>query len=228
MTHIVLAFDDELSRLNQMLAKFGGLAETQFAAAMEALASRDCEALPCIVSSDAELDALEREINEIVIAVIALRAPMAQDLRRLVAVLKVSASLERVGDYAKNIAKRTERVLNQPNTFQTNILNDIAAKVQLMLHDVLDAYMENNVEVAMAVRARDVDVDMMHRDLFQKILEQMRTMPEAVEAGAHMLAIAKNIERIGDFSTGIAEQVHFLVHGTIPENERAKVSITKL
>ena len=228
MTHIVSAFDDELIRLNQAMAQFGGLAEAQFAAAIQALLARDSSALAKIIAGDSQLDELERQINKMVLGVMALRAPMAEDLRRLVVALKISGSLERIGDYAKNIAKRTERVLSSPSPIKTNMLNDIAVQVQLMLHQVLDAYMENNVEAAMEIRNRDIEVDILHRDLFHNILAQMRENPESVTAGAHMLFIAKNMERIGDFSTGIAEQVYFLVRGSPPADTRAKVSITDL
>ena len=221
--HIVASFDDDLSELNQMLAQLGGLAETQFANAIDALERRDNRNIDAIVQGDKQLDELEYELNERALEIIALRSPVAADLRRVVVTLKVAGILERIGDYAKNMAKRSRVIIEHENSKSENVsVARMAALVQQMLNQVLDAYASNDSDLAMDVWDRDTEVDRMHTSMFREMLARMSENPEQVSASSHLLFIAKNIERIGDHTTGIAEQIFFLANGQFPDDERPK------
>ena len=221
--HINSAFDDDLADINNQIAQLGALAESQLTQSLQALVSGDASGLDAIIARDAELDQIDADLNEKALSVIAMRAPMAEDLRRIIVALKIAAILERTGDYAKNIAKRTKLVLAESGSIEkTQMLQNMSSMVQEMLNHVLDAYMETNVEAAMDVWARDIEVDKLHFIIFKEVLESMKETPDQVQAGSHMLFIAKNIERVGDHATGIAEQIYFLVNGRMPEDERPK------
>lgn len=221
--HIVSSFDNELAELNQMIARLGGLAESQLAAAMAALETRNSQPLSTLIANDEQLDVLEYEINERVIKLIAMRSPLAQDLRRVIAVLKVAAILERIGDYAKNIAKRAFVVIEEETDRADTIsFSRMAVLVQQILNQVLDAYATDDTAAAMEVRQRDAEIDQLHTSLFHEILVKISKNPEQVSAGSHMLFIAKNLERIGDYATGIAEQIYFLNTGSFPSDDRPK------
>lgn len=221
--HIVSTFDRDLSELNQLVARLGGMAERQLAAAIEALENRDGERLEMIIDADKELDELEFAINERAIEVIATRSPMASDLRRIIAALKVGAVLERVGDYAKNIAKRTGVIIAEERDPRYNVsVARMANVVQQMLNQVLDAYATGDADLAMEVWDRDQEVDQMHTGLYAELLGKMNEAADMAAVQSHFLFIAKNIERIGDHTTSVAEQVYFLVHGTMPGDERPK------
>lgn len=221
--HIVSSFDRDLAELNQMVAQLGGMAEQQLAAAVDALENRRSDDLETIISTDQELDNLEFTINERAIEVIAMRSPMATDLRRIVAALKVGAVLERIGDYAKNIAKRTKVIIaEERNTANSISVARMADAVQQMLNQVLDAYATGNAELAMDVWDRDQEVDQMHTSLYSEVLSNMGSGDDMAAVHSHFLFIAKNIERIGDHTTSVAEQVYFLVHGVMPGDERPK------
>lgn len=221
--HIVSSFDRDLSELNQMVARLGGMAEQQLAAAIEALENRATDRLETIIKTDQELDELEFTINERAIEVIAMRSPMATDLRRIVAALKVGAVLERIGDYAKNIAKRTKVIIAEERDPRDAIsVARMAGEVQQMLNQVLDAYATGNAELAMEVWDRDQEVDQMHTSLYSEVLKKMSHGGDMAAVHSHFLFIAKNIERIGDHTTTVAEQVYFLVHGVMPGDERPK------
>ncbi|MAK10755.1 MAG: phosphate signaling complex protein PhoU, partial [Rhizobiales bacterium TMED83] len=158
--HIVASFDDDLAELNKMLARLGGLAEKQFADAIDALERRDIQNIDEIIARDAELDEMEFDLNERGIEIIALRAPVAQDLRRVIVTLKVASVLERIGDYAKNVAKRSRVIIEHENNKSDNVsLARMAALVQQMLNQVLDAYVSGDADLAMDVRDRDMEVD---------------------------------------------------------------------
>ena len=221
--HIVASFDDDLAELNTMLARLGGLAEKQLADAIDALERRDIQNIDEIIARDAELDEVEFALNERGIEIIALRAPVARDLRRVIVTLKVASALERIGDYAKNVAKRSRVIIEHENSKSDNVsLARMAGLVQQMLNQVLDAYASGDADMAMDVRDRDMEVDRLHTGLFREILERMSQNPNQVSASSHFLFIAKNIERIGDHTTGIAEQIFFLKNGQYPSDERPK------
>ena len=221
--HIVSAFDKDLSDLNQMVARLGGMAEQQLAAAIQALESRTLDDVDEIIAADKKLDELEHMINERAIEVIAIRSPMATDLRRIVAALKVGAVLERIGDYAKNIAKRTKVIIAEERKAGDSIsVARIAEAVQQMLNQVLDAYATGNDVLAMDVWDRDQEVDQMHTGLYSDVLVRLGRDNEMTAVHSHFLFIAKNLERIGDHTTSVAEQVYYLVHGVMPGDNRPK------
>lgn len=221
--HIVSSFDRDLAELNQMVARLGGLAEQQFAAAIDALENRDASSIEAIVSKDAELDQVEKDLNDRAIEVIATRAPMATDLRRILSAVKIAAVLERVGDYAKNIAKRSLVIISdETNRSDTISVGRIADIVQGMLREALDAYATSNADLAMDVWERDQEVDALYTGLNSDLLGVIASGSEEANVSSHFLFIAKNIERIGDHTTAVAEQVYFQVHGEMPSEERPK------
>jgi len=221
--HIVTSFDDELNQLHSIIAEMGGLCEQQLALAITALVKRDSEKAQTVIAGDKAIDALEQEVDNLSLKILALRQPMAADLRAVIAGLKTASDLERIGDYAKNIAKRaitlaqTEPMGNVAGTIQR--MGEI---VQTMIKNVLDAYIEGDGAKADDVRARDEDVDLLHTGLFRELLTQMTENPSDITPCTHLLFIAKNIERMGDHATNIAEYVHYQVHGHAPTQARAK------
>ena len=225
-SHIVSSFDRDLADLNQLVARLGGLAEQQFAAAIDALENRDASSIDAIVAGDSELDQLEQDLNDRAIEVIATRAPMATDLRSILSAVKIASVLERVGDYAKNIAKRSHVIITEEtNRSDTISLARIADIVQGMLGQALDAYATGNAEQAMEVWERDQEVDELYSSLHSDLLTVIANGVEQASVSSHFLFIAKNIERIGDHTTAVAEQVYFQVHGSMPTDERPKADL---
>lgn len=225
--HIVKSFDDELNQLVNMIAEMGGLAENQLADAISALSKRDETMASNVIDQDVRLDTLEAGIDAQVIRMLALRQPQAVDLRSIIVALKISAELERIGDYAKNVAKRTLTLIQTPAlSAPTNTIFRMGSIAGGMISNVIDAYLHMDVIKAEEVRARDHDVDQMHTSLFRELLTYMMEDPRNITACTHLLFIAKNIERIGDHATNIAENVHFLVAGEIPGGERTKSDLS--
>ena len=225
--HIVKSFDEDLEQIEGLLLEMGGLVEAQMSDAMTALMHRDGELAEKVRAADQKIDALELEINEKAVRTLALRQPVADDLRSVVAILKVSASLERIGDYAKNMAKRTGVLVNAPTVgTSVNTIKRMSQMVQAMVSEVLDAFVARDLEVAEAIRLRDEDVDLMHNTLFRELLTYMMEDARNITVCMHLLFIAKNIERAGDHATGIAEQVHYLVVGGMPDDDRPKRDLT--
>lgn len=220
--HIFSAYSDELQALNGLIARMGGLAETQLAAAVEALVKGDAELAERTIRTDQQLDALEQEVDAAVVRILALRQPVATDLRSVVAALKISADLERIGDYAKNIAKRS-LPLSQTTQIETiRALPRMARLVQAGIKQVLDAYLQRDAAAAVDVWKHDREVDEMYTGLFRATLTYMMEDPRNITPAAHLLFIAKNIERMGDHATNIAEVVHFMVTGENLEGARPK------
>ncbi len=225
--HIVKSFDEDLSQIESLLLEMGGLVEAQITGAVSALVQRDVELGEKVRKDDKRIDALETRIDELAIKTLALRQPMAEDLRSVVCALKVSANLERIGDYAKNIAKRTSVLVNwQPTGSSMGTIKRMSKLVQDMVHDVLDAYVARDSEAAEDLRQRDEEVDQMHNTLFRELLTYMMEDPRNITPCMHLLFIAKNIERMGDHTTGIAEQVYYRVSGHLPDDERPKGDVT--
>jgi phosphate transport system protein len=221
--HIVKSFDEELQKLNNMIAEMGGLAEVQLADAIAALVRRDVEMAARVVEGDRRIDAIEADLHRFTIRMLALRQPMADDLRIIVAALKISSNLERVGDYAKNVAKRTFALAKAPAMGgATQSIARMAALVQVMIKNVLDAYLQGDAAKADDVRLRDEEVDQIYTSLFRELLTYMMEDPRNITAATHLLFVAKNVERIGDHVTGIAEQVHFMIAGELPGDLRPK------
>ena len=220
--HIVKSFDSELKRLSQVIAEMGGLAEAQLQRAIEALAQRDAEAAAQVVQDDARIDALEHEIGNMTVRMLALRQPMAKDLREVVAALKISSDLERIGDYATNVAKRAIALSRSPAVKPAHAIPRMGRLVQPLIKDILDAYVEHDADKAVEAWRRDEEVDEMYTSLFRELLTYMMEDSRNIGPSIHLLFIAKNIERIGDHATNIAETVHFLVLGRPIEATRPK------
>ncbi|HAK63013.1 MAG: phosphate signaling complex protein PhoU [Pseudomonadota bacterium] len=225
--HIVKTFDEDLTQMINMIAEMGGLAESQLAEAVMALVRRDEGLAARVIDHDERQDELEEDIEAQVIRLLALRQPMALDLRTVVAALKIAAELERIGDYAKNVAKRSLTLMQtQPVGNAANTIMRMGSIAGDMIHNVIDAYLNKDIVKADEVRARDQDVDQLHTGLFRELLTYMMEDPRNITACTHLLFVAKNIERIGDHATNIAESVHYLVAGERNERERSKQDLS--
>ncbi len=225
--HIASAFDRDLQDIQAQIMKMGGLVEMAILDAADALASRDQEKAEEVRAKDKAVDLLEEQINDDAAQLIALRAPTAIDLRLVLSVLKISANLERIGDYAKNMAKRTSVLAQLPAIEEAHVsLRRMAREVQLMLKDALDAYIQRDATLAMDVIERDRDIDQLYNALFREFLTFMLEDPRNISACMHLHFIAKNTERMGDHVTAIAEQVVYLVTGEKPEDARDKGDVT--
>ena len=212
--HIVKSFEDELNSLTAECARMGGLTEAQVGDAVTAVVKRNQDLAASVVGRDDKLDEAERDIERRAIKLIALRQPMANDLRRTMAAMKVANNLERVGDLAKNIAKRTLVIIeSEPLTPLTRSIDRMGKLVLTRLTSVLDAYTRSDLERALAVWSQDDEVDEHYNSLFRELLTYMMGDPRTITACAHMLFVAKNLERIGDHATNIAEIVHYEITG---------------
>jgi len=212
--HTLKSFEEELNKLSAECARMGGLTEAQVADALTAVVKRNQELAGAVVGRDDRLDVAEREIERRAIRLIALRQPMADDLRRTLAAMKVANNLERCGDLAKNIAKRTLAIIEaDPMTHLTRSIDRMGKLVLTRLTAVLDAYARQDLERALAVWSQDEDVDEHYNSLFRELLTYMMGDPRTITACAHLLFVAKNLERIGDHATNIAEIVHYQITG---------------
>jgi len=212
--HIVTSFEEELNHLSAEISRMGGLAESQVASAVDAVARRDVSLSEAVVARDDRLDALELEIEARCIRLVALRQPMANDLRKTMSAIKIAGNLERCGDLAKSIAKRALVLTEaEPITPLTRSIERMGKLVATRLKDVLDAYTTHDVERAVAVWSRDAEVDEHYNSLFRELLTYMMGDPRTITACAHLLFVAKNLERIGDHATNIAEIVHYEITG---------------
>lgn len=211
--HTVKAFDEEIEQLRTLIGQMGGIAESQIATAVQALLHRDIDAAAAVVEKDKELDLLEAEAERQVVTMIALRAPMADDLRDAIAALKISAVIERIGDYAKNIAKRVPIISQDAPVGPAVIIPEMARTAAGMVREALDAYVNRDEALAREVLRRDRQVDDFYNSLFRSLLTYMMENPHHITPSAHLLFVAKNLERIGDHATNIAEMVHFSVTG---------------
>ena len=227
-THIVSSFDRDLEQIQAHIMKMGGLVEQAIIDASQSLIQRDEELSEQVREKDAAIDALEELINEEAARVIALRSPTAIDLRIILAVIKISGNLERIGDYSKNMAKRNPVLVQMPPIEGSRrALGRMAKEVQMMLKDALDAYIQRDVELAREILERDHEIDQMYNALFREFLTFMMEDPRHITPCMHLHFIAKNTERMGDHVTAIAEQVVYLVTGSMPEDNRPKVEIAK-
>ncbi len=221
--HIASAFDRDLEAVQANIMKMGGLVEAAIMNAAVSLETRDEELAEQVRRNDRRIDEIEDLVNAEAARVIAIRAPTATDLRTVLSVIKISSNLERVGDYAKNIGKRTSVLVQMPPVgASASALRRMAKAVELMLKDVLDAYIQRDAELAVSVRLRDEEVDQMYNALFREFLTHMLEDPRNITACMHLHFIAKNIERMGDHVTSIAEQVIYLVTGRLPDDVRPK------
>jgi len=222
----VKSYEDELKRLRELIARMGGLAERQVADSAYALVRRDSELAGEVVGRDAPIDALEREVDAFCVRLLALRQPMASDLRFIVAALKISQDIERIGDYARNVAKRSIIISGQPFLGGVNGFQWMAQLVQRNLKDSIDAFVRDDADLAERVWAADAPVDDIYTGIFREMLTHMMEDPRNITAATHMLFIAKNFERIGDHATNIAETVHYAVRGAVLPEDRPKADVS--
>ena len=211
--HTIKAFDEDLDRLRALISQMGGLAEHAIRESMRCLVQRDLAGAERIVENDKKLDALEIETEKRAVRLIALRAPMAGDLRDVVAAMKISSVVERIGDYAKNIAKRVPLLDNMNNIEPVSLMPEMARIATEMVHDVLNAFVERDAEAAIRVVERDRAVDDFYNSIFRTLLTFMMENPNNIGQSTHLLFIAKNVERVGDHATNIAEMVYYAATG---------------
>jgi phosphate transport system protein len=227
--HISSAFDRDLEGIQAQIMKMGGLVEASIRDAAKSLETRDEELAERVRAGDKAVDDLEEKLNEEAARVIATRAPTASDLRVVLSVMRMSANLERIGDLSKNMAKRTGVLVQmQQIGGSASSIRRMAREVERMLKDALDAYIQRDEELAIDVIERDNDVDQMYNTLFREFLTFMLEDPRNITACMHLHFIAKNIERMGDHVTSIAEQVVFLTSGRKPEDVRMKADRTSI
>ena len=221
--HISSAYDRDLEAITTLIMRMGGLVEEAILNAAKSLADRDLELAEKVRAGDKVIDALEEQINEDAAKTIALRAPVSKDLRSILSVFRLAASLERIGDYAKNIAKRTSVLVEMSPVSGSDVaLRRMAREVEQMLKDTLDAYVRGDADLAEDVRQRDQEVDQMYNALFREFLTFMMEDPRNITPCMHLHFMAKNVERMGDLATNMAEQVIYLVTGEMPDEDRPK------
>ncbi len=218
--HINSAFDDDLDNVMAILMTMGGLVEQAIHQSAAALHERNAERAELVIHSDKQVDKLLEEVNSAVVNLIALRQPQASDLRMVISVMRIGQCLERVGDYAKNIAKRTMTLSTaQPDTASMGSVKRLAHAVQALMKDSLDSFVQRDQEKALDVIRRDAEIDQMYGSLFREFLTHMMEDPKNITPAMHLLFIAKNLERIGDYATAISEQAIYLVTGSLPDDE---------
>ena len=220
--HIVRQFDEELDEMRATISQMGGLVEQQMANAISAIGRRDEVMARRCQEADVEIDAMEDKVEALTLRMLALRQPVALDLRAILAALKIAHDLERMGDYATNVAKRASALAQLPEVGPVNGIVRMGRLTHGIIKDVLDAYAEPDVDKAVTAWTRDQEIDQMYTSLFRELLTYMMEDPRNITACAHLLFVAKNIERIGDHATNIAETVYFQVKGTRLEGLRPK------
>ena len=227
--HISSAFDRDLENIQAQMLRMGGLAEAAMRDAITALETGDLELAERVRKGDQVIDDLDEDIRNEVQRVIALRAPAARDLRTVLSVLTMSSAIERCGDYARNIAKRTMVLEEMEYASDLNgALRRMSRVVEAMLADALDAYVQRDVAKAEAVIERDLEADQIYNSLFRELLTHMMEDPSTIAPAMHLHFIAKNIERVGDHATNLAEQAIYLVTGSLPSDDRPKQDVTSL
>ena len=226
--HIVKAYDQDIATLKSMLAQMGGMAEEQLSNAIKALSKRDVTLADQVIKGDEKIDELERQIEEKAILTIAKRQPMAQDLREIIVAIRVSSDIERIGDLAKNTAKRTHAISEAlPRRLSTGLAR-MGAMAEAQLNNILDAYVRRDEAKAMEVWRSDEELDSLYNSIFRELLTYMMEDPRNISLCTHLLFGAKNLERIGDHTTNIAENIHYLIHGKNIAEGRPKKDITAM
>jgi phosphate transport system protein len=226
--HIVKSFTEQLELLANGVAQMGGLAEAQFANAIEAIAKRDTKLAEAAIGSDERVDRIQESVEDQALKLLALRQPMATDLRTTLAALKIANELERIGDLAKNIGKRALVLNREPPIKLAQSLARMGRQALTQLKTVLDAYSDRNAEAAKAVWRQDEEIDELYNSLFRELLTYMMEDPRTIGLCTHLLFIAKNIERAGDHATNIAETVYHMVTGTYLRVDRPKADLTSI
>jgi phosphate transport system protein len=217
--HTLKAFDADITRLRGLIAEMGGLAELGVQEAMQALVSGDEDLARQVIARDKKLDRLEMEVDELAVRVIALRAPLADDLREIIAALKIAGVIERIGDYAKNIARRAGRIEGRRRFEPLTLIPAMAEVAVEMVHDVLTAYAARDPVTAREVIERDDRVDAFYDSIFRNLVSYMMENPATISSAAQLLFIARNLERIGDHATNVAEMVHYAATGAYPADD---------
>jgi phosphate transport system protein len=217
--HTVKAFDEDITRLRGLIAEMGGLAEVAIQEALEALVRGDVELGDGVVARDKKIDAIETEVDKLAVRIIALRAPMADDLREVIAALKIAGVVERIGDYSKNIAKRVGMIEGRDRFEPLTLLPTMGELASEMVHDVLTAYASRDPDLAREVIAADAKVDAFYNSIFRNLVSHMMENPSTISSAAQLLFVARNLERIGDHATNVAEMVHFAATGHYPPED---------
>ena len=220
--HTITAFEDELNELKSMISRMGGLADSALATSIDALLKRDTDMARRVIEEDVKIDDLEREVEAQAIELLARRQPVADDLREIVSALKISSDLERIGDYAKNIAKRATVINQSPPLKPISVIPEMSRVARRMINDVLDAFIERDAAKSLTVWQRDEQIDELYNSLFRELLTYMMESPSAITPCTHLLFVAKNIERVGDHITNIAEIVHYVARGELIDAARPK------
>ena len=227
--HILSSFDDDLNKLNNNLLKLGNGALDQFEKCINNYGTQNLEDIEKVISADKILDDLDDKVQKNGFEIIALRAPQAADLRRVIVALKIATILERIGDYSRNISNRTKLLIEMKYTDLPGVnIGKMGQKTLTMMEDVIEAYENGDDKLAVKVRNSDVKIDKMHTQYYLEIVASMQRNKKLAPTGAHLLFIAKNIERVADYVTDIAEQIYFLVNGTVLSDERPKADETSL
>jgi len=217
--HTVKAFDEDITRLRGLIAEMGGLAELSIQESLEAMIKGDEVLAEGVIKRDKKIDALESEVDKLSVRIIALRAPMADDLREVIAALKIAGVVERIGDYSKNIAKRVGNIEGRKHFEPLTLLPAMGEIAAEMVHDVLTAYAARDPVLAREVIATDDKVDSFYNSIFRNVVTYMVENPATISSAAQILFIARNLERIGDHATNVAEMVHFAATGNYPPDE---------
>ena len=210
--HIVKSYDHQIALLTRKILEMGGLVEQQIAGAIEALVNRSIEQAERVVEQDDQIDRMEEEIDQYAIRLLATRQPMAVDLRLIAMAMKISNDLERIGDYATNIAKRCTRLAKEPPVKPLYTIPRMAQISQAMVKEILDAYVERDADKAVAVWHRDDEVDDMFTSLFRELLTYMMEDARNISPCIDLMFVAKNLARIGDHTTNIAVKIHYMIH----------------
>ena len=222
MAHITSAFDEDLTQIQAKISEMGGLAEEVLANALKAVQTRDANLARQVIERDKAIDEMEHIVEERVVRVIALRQPVAMDLRVLIAAMKISATLERIGDLAKNIAKRTIPLSSEQPLKLTSSVVRMGREALAQLSDVLNAHASRDVDLAVEIWNRDVEIDEMYNALFREVVTYMVEDSRLIGQGAQLMFIAKNLERIGDHTTQISEMIYYIVRGESLGDDRPK------
>lgn len=230
--HIVRSFEEELNHVHDLLAQMGTVTTTQISSAIQALADRNSDLAAEVITGDREVDKLESKIDDLAVKMLALRQPMALDLRVVVSALKISSDLERIADYAANVAKRAIALNQVPFIPPVIAIPGMGKLARQMVEDVLDAFARGDVESALKVWSRDEELDEMYSSVFRELLGYRIVDPGGVTAATHVLFVAKNIERIGDHATNIAEKIHFMIvgqplTGARPKHDESSFAVAK-
>lgn len=220
MEHTVKAFDEDITRLRGLIAEMGGIAEVAITESMEALVRGDEALAARVIERDKKVDAFEMEVDRLAVRVLALRAPMADDLREVIACLKIAGIVERIADYAKNVAKRVGHIEGRKRFEPLTLLPAMAEVAGDMVHDVLTAFAARDAQAAREIVERDAKVDAFYNSIFRNLVSHMVENPATISSAAQLLFVARNLERIGDQATNLAEQVYYAATGDyLPERD---------